>query len=256
MVSGKVVVVTGGAGLIGSSFVEAILQSNGCAVIADKDEEKGKRLADLMSEKYPEQSVSYYCLDICSVKSLKLLIDSLDEKYGRIDAVINNAYPKNKQFGKDFFDVEFDSFCDNVNQNLGGYFLVSQQFAKYFKEQGAGNIINMSSIYGMMNPKYDLYKGTNMSMPIEYAAIKSALNQLTKYMAHYFKDLGIRVNTISPGGIFDHQPESFLEGYKEHCSKKGMLNPQDLSGTLLFLLSDKSEYINGQNIIVDDGFSL
>ena len=95
-----------------------------------------------------------------------------------------------------------------------------------------------------------------MTMPVEYAAIKSALIHLTKYMAKYLKDKNVRVNCISPGGILDKQPESFLEQYKSNCLSKGMLDPEDIMGALVFLLSDASKFINGQNIIVDDGFTL
>lgn len=95
-----------------------------------------------------------------------------------------------------------------------------------------------------------------MSVPVEYAAIKSGLIHLTKYMAKYFKGLNIRVNTLSPGGIFDNQPQSFLDAYKDRCLTKGMLDKSDLRGSLLYLLSDMSKYVNGQNIIVDDGFTL
>jgi NAD(P)-dependent dehydrogenase (short-subunit alcohol dehydrogenase family) len=95
-----------------------------------------------------------------------------------------------------------------------------------------------------------------MTVPVEYAAIKSGLIHLTKYMAKYFKGMNIKVNTLSPGGIFDNQPESFLKNYKDNCSNKGMLDKSDLKGTLIYLLSDMSQYVNGQNIIVDDGFIL
>lgn len=256
MVEDKVVVVTGGAGLIGTAFIEGLLKNDMHAVIADNDEEKAKKEIKKLASIYPGKSVDFQVADITSKSSIDNMITQLDKKFGRIDAVINNAYPRNKKFGADFFDIEFDSFCENINLNLGGYFLVAQRFANYFKTQGKGNIINMSSIYGMMNPRYELYQGTSMSMPIEYAAIKSAINQLTKYMAHYFKGLGIRVNAISPGGVFDYQPETFLKAYKNHCNKKGMLDPKDLVGTMLYLISEDSQYVNGQNIIVDDGFSL
>ena len=95
-----------------------------------------------------------------------------------------------------------------------------------------------------------------MTTPVEYAAIKSGLIHLTKYMAKYFKGMNIKVNTLSPGGIFDNQPTEFLEAYKKECSNKGMLDKSDLRGTLVYLLSDMSLYVNGQNIIVDDGFVL
>jgi NAD(P)-dependent dehydrogenase (short-subunit alcohol dehydrogenase family) len=147
-------------------------------------------------------------------------------------------------------------FCENVTWHLGGYFLVSQQMAIYFKKQGHGNIINMSSIYGVMAPRFEVYENTAMTMPVEYAAIKAAIIQLTKYMAKYYKGSNIRVNAISPGGVLDKQPEAFLARYKANSLNKGMLDSADLVGTLLYLLSDLSAMVNGQNIVVDDGFSL
>jgi NAD(P)-dependent dehydrogenase (short-subunit alcohol dehydrogenase family) len=140
--------------------------------------------------------------------------------------------------------------------HIGGCFLASQQFAEYFKKQGRGNIINMASIYGTATPRFQIYDRTSMTMPVEYAAIKAAVIQLTKYMAQYFKRSGIRVNCISPGGILDGQPREFLASYNSYGASKGMLDPGDITGALLFLLSEMSEYVNGQNIVVDDGWSL
>jgi NAD(P)-dependent dehydrogenase (short-subunit alcohol dehydrogenase family) len=114
----------------------------------------------------------------------------------------------------------------------------------------------MSSIYGVVAPRFEVYENTTMTMPVEYAAIKAGLIHLTKYMAKYFKGKNIRVNSISLGGLKDGQPESFLDSYEQFCLNKGMLDAKDISGTLLYLLSDLSEYVNGQNITVDDGFTL
>ena len=184
------------------------------------------------------------------------IISYLDKKYGKIDALVNNAYPRNSNYGKHFFDVSHKDFVENLGLNLGGYFTTSQVFSKYFKRQGYGNIVNISSIYGVIAPKFYLYKDTSMTMPVEYSVIKSGLIHLTKYMAKYFKGMNIRVNTISPGGILDNQPESFLNKYNDSCSTVGMLDKKDLNGTLVYLLSDMSKYVNGQNIIIDDGFIL
>jgi len=107
-----------------------------------------------------------------------------------------------------------------------------------------------------MAPRFEVYADTPMTMPVEYAAIKSSIIHLTRYFAQYFKGCGIRCNAISPGGILDRQPESFLEAYKSHCAEKGMLDAGDMCGPLIFLLSDDAKFINGQNLIVDDGFSL
>ena len=241
MLKDKVIVITGGAGLIGQEFVKAVEEQNGIAIVADINR---------------QNSADSVQLDITSKESLSDCIEYLDKKYGKIDAVVNNAYPRNKNYGKHFFDVEYSDFVENLGLNLGGYFLTSQQFAKYFKEQGYGNIINISSIYGVVAPKFEIYDNTPMTMPVEYSAIKSGLIHLTKYMAKYLKGTNIRVNTLSAGGIFDSQPKEFLEAYREKCLNKGMLDKSDLKGTLIYLLSDMSEYVNGQNIIVDDGFTL
>jgi NAD(P)-dependent dehydrogenase (short-subunit alcohol dehydrogenase family) len=248
----KVVVVTGGAGLIGKSFIQAIVENGGIGVIADTDEKMGLKVKDELENK----NLDFIKVDITSKKSLKKCIDYLDKKYKKIDALVNNAYPRNKNYGRKFFDVEYDDFIENVGLNIGGYFLTSQQFAKYFKNQGYGNIINIASIYGVVAPRFEIYENTQMTMPVEYAAIKSAVIHLTKYMAKYFKGYNIRVNAISPGGVLNNQPEEFLKKYNSFALTKGMLNASDLKGTLIYLLSDMSKYVNGQNIVVDDGWSL
>ena len=131
-----------------------------------------------------------------------------------------------------------------------------QKFAKTFIKQGYGNIINISSIMGVFSPKFEHYEGTSMVSPIEYSASKAAIISMTSYLAKYLSGKNIRVNSISPGGIKNNQDEVFLEKYKKSCLNKGMLDSEDLTGALIFLLSEKSKFINGQNIIVDDGWSL
>jgi len=252
----QVIVVTGGAGLIGRSFVSTILEQGGIAVIADRDEAAGAVVVKAQRSEDPEAQAAFIKTDITSKHSLQELIALLHERYGRVDAVVNNAYPRNAQYGRKFEDVEFDDFNQNVGMHLGGYFLTSQQFAAYFAKQGRGSIVNMASIYGVVAPRFEVYGDSSMTMPVEYAAIKSAVVHLTKYLASYFKGSGIRVNCISPGGILDAQPEAFLVRYNSHSLSKGMLEPRDLQGALLFLLSNMSQFVNGQNIIVDDGWSL
>jgi NAD(P)-dependent dehydrogenase (short-subunit alcohol dehydrogenase family) len=256
MLKNKVVVVTGGAGLIGQEFIKAIVEQNGIAVIADINKDIGMQVKKQLSKELNTKNIDFVKLDITSKKSLKKCINYLDEKYKKIDALVNNAYPRNKNYARHFFDVEYSDFVENIGLNLGGYFTTSQQFAKYFKKQSYGNIINISSIYGVIAPKFEIYKDTTMTVPVEYAAIKSGLIHLTKYMSKYFKGMNIKVNTLSPGGIFDNQNEIFVKQYKEECLNKGMLDKSDLKGTLVYLLSDMSKYVNGQNIIVDDGFTL
>jgi len=256
MLLNKVVVITGGAGLIGQAFVKAIVENQGTAVIADINSALAGNVKERLQNELDTENIDSIELDVTSKDSINIAIRELTAKYSSIDALVNNAYPRNNQFGRHFFDVEYVDFVENLGLNLGGYFLASQQFAEFFKKQGYGNIVNISSIYGVVAPKFEIYKNTKMSSAVEYAAIKAGLIHLTKYMAKYFKGLNIRVNTLSPGGIFDDQPEEFLNAYHRECLNKGMLDQSDLKGTLVYLLSDMSKYVNGQNIIVDDGFSL
>jgi len=255
MLDDKIIIVTGGAGYLGRSFTRAIVEHGGIAVIADVDTEATNQFAEEIAINYPDRILAA-TLDITDKASVCTLISSVEAKYGRIDAVVNNAYPRNNNYGRKLEEVTYADFCENTSTHLGGYFLVAQQFGLFFRAQGVGNIINMSSIYGTMAPRFDVYAGTPMTMPVEYAAIKAAIVQLTRYFAQYFKGDHIRVNSLSPGGILDDQPEAFLKAYNSHCNEKGMLDPSDMTGSLLFLLSDASKYITAQNIIVDDGYTL
>lgn len=255
MMTGKVVLVTGGAGLLGSAFCRAIAEHGGHAIVADRNLEAAQDLARSIRDQDAGLSTAVV-LDITDAASIRAAIDSVRGQTGTIDAVVNNAYPRNARYGRQLEEVTYEDFCDNVGMHLGGYFLVAQQFAQFFRAQGHGNIVNMSSIYGVIAPRFSIYADTTMSMPVEYAAIKSGVLHLTRYFAQYLKGTGIRVNAISPGGIRDWQPEAFLEKYQAMCASKGMLDKADIVGSLLFLLSDMSTYMNGQNLVVDDGFSL
>ena len=256
LLDGKVIVITGGAGLIGQEFAKAVMSQGGIAVIADIDEERIQYTVKELAQKFPSGKIDAFKLNVISKDSLQECINYVDRKYKKIDALINNAYPRNENYGRHFFDVEYDDFVENLGMNLGGCIIPSQLFSLYFQKQGYGNIVNISSIYGVIAPKFEIYNNTEMTMPVEYAAIKSGMLHLTKYMAKYLKGTNIRVNAISPGGILDGQPNEFLRKYNQKCSTKGMLDGKDLNGTLIFLLSDMSSYVNGQNLVVDDGFIL
>lgn len=252
-----VAVICGGAGLIGKAMAEAVLMAGGTVVIADNDEAAGQQTVQSIQNAAPGGArAAFIHTDVTSKDSVTHLIGSAAEKYGKIDALVNAAYPRNANYGAKLEDVTYNDFCQNVNLHLGGYFLTAQQFALFFEKQGFGNIVNLSSIYGVVAPRFEIYDHTGMTMPVEYAVIKSGIIHLTRYLAAYYKGKGLRFNCISPGGIANRQPPAFVERYNAHTLSKGMLDAGDLCGTLLFLLSHDSRYVNGQNIIVDDGFTL
>jgi NAD(P)-dependent dehydrogenase (short-subunit alcohol dehydrogenase family) len=262
MLKNKVVLVAGGCGRLGRAFTKEILRFGGTCVVADVDEIHGSEfLSSLALEGYKD-SVEFHSVDLSEVDSISTLIADIDTKYGHIDAFVNTSYPRNLNWGKSFFEnVQISDFCENASLHLGGYFLAAQQICTYFKKQGHGNIIQIASIQGVMAPKFDTYKGSaydgsDMNSPAEYSIFKAGIINFSKYLAKYYKGSNVRSNCISPGGILSGQPEKFLEKYNAYCLSKGMLDAEDVTGTLIYLLSDMSKYVNGQNIVVDDGWSL
>lgn len=250
-----VVVVIGGAGLLGKSFCISLADQGATLVVADKNINEAAKVAKEINSSGIGSAESFE-VDITKMPSVLSLIDKLLEKYGRIDAVVNSAYPKGPNYGAMVDNVTYEDFCNSINLHLGGYFLVSQQFGIFFKKQGYGNLVNLASIYSFMPPRFEIYSDTKITMPVEYSAIKAGVLQLTRYFASYYKGTGLRFNCLSPGGILDGQDIQFTSKYLDFCNSKGMLEAKDLTGTLLYLLSDASKYLTGQNIVVDDGFTV
>src|SRR6185295_7007795 len=151
----------------------AIAREGGLAIVADVNLAAAEAVAaEINAHAGRAQAAS---LDITDTASIERLIESLHATCGRIDAVVNSAYPRNKSWGRKLEDVSYGDFCENVGLHLGGYFLVAQRFALYFRAHGGGNIVNMGSIYGTEAPRFDIYAGTQMTTPVEYAAIKAAV---------------------------------------------------------------------------------
>jgi len=254
---GKIVIITGGAGLIGRSFVREVVEQGGTAIIADVDEVAGSQLLNDLRASLQTDRVDFVKVNINRLDSVESMLEQILEKHQRIDALVNNAYPRNKNYGRKFEDVEYADFCENVNLHLGGYFLISKEISKVMVRQKTGVIIFIASIYGFMAPRFELYETTDFTSPVEYSAIKGGLLSLTKYMASYLGKHGIRVNALSPGGVHNNQSESFVTQYnKKVIIGQRMAETQDLTGALTFLLSDASRYVTGQNIVVDGGWSI
>ncbi len=252
LLTDKVVILIGGAGLLGQALARACAREGAVTIIADLDATRAQGARDATQQVVADGRVESEFVDITSAESIDAMIARVHMRHGRIDAMVNGAYPRNKQYGRKLEDVTYADFCENLNLHLGGYFLSTQRFALFFERQTHGNVINVSSIYGSIAPRFDIYENTNMTMPVEYAACKAALQHLSLYFMRYYKGTALRFNCVSPGGILDGQPESFTTRYLGYSQSKGMLAPDDICGALLFLLSDHSRYVNGQNIVVDD----
>lgn len=232
-----------GYGLIGKAIHESLKESGAEVFIFDKTK---------ISEN------NFFETDITSTSVLALTIEELKNKNIKLNAIVNCSYPRTSSYGKKLEEVTAESFNENVSVHLGGYFNVMKQFGVYFKEIGAGSVVSFSSVYGVIAPRFDIYEKEKFTMPVEYAAIKSAVIHLTKYMATYFKGSDVRFNVLSPGGVMGGHEESFVNSYGKYAlsSRGRLLDPKDLTGAVNFLVSNESKYVNGQNLIVDDGWTL
>ncbi|MDA7855551.1 SDR family oxidoreductase, partial [Cyclobacteriaceae bacterium] len=201
------------------------------------------------------ESLSNIECDITNEGSIDNALILIINKYKKIDGLVNNAYPRTRDWGNKFEDIKLDSWRKNIDWQLNSYFYMSQQVALQMTEKKNGSIINIASIYGVIGPDFTVYDGTNMTMPAGYAAIKGGLVNLTRYMASYLGPNKIRVNTVSPGGIFDNQNSIFVENYEKKVPLRRMGLPEDIAPSVSFLLSDESKYITGQNLIIDGGWT-
>ena len=250
---GQTILVIGAGGLLGTKVTKHVIDQGAKVIAVDLSV---AHLQDRFTKEGIDiDNANLVCssLDITIEEDVIKFFDSGIE----ITGAVNCTYPRNKAYGAHFFDVKLADFNENLSLHLGSAFLFTQQCAKYFKlNENPFSLVNISSIYGVIAPKFEIYENTPMTMPVEYAAIKSAILHLSKYTIKYVNNSLFRINSVSPGGIFDNQPEPFLNEYKALTNGEGMLDVNDIIGTILFLLSPMSKFVTGQNIIVDDGFSL
>lgn len=238
----KIIIITGGNGLLGRAILDR-LKSEGALCINFE-----------ISHQTNDDLTKVYC-DITNAKSIDEAFELVLKKYKKIDGLVNNAYPRTKDWGTKFEEIVFDSWKQNIDWQLNSYFYISQKVAIQMSVQKYGSIVNMASIYGVVGADFNVYEGTTMTMPAAYSAIKGALINFTRYVASYFGPQQVRVNAVSPGGIFDNQNEVFISNYCKKVPMRKLGNPEDIAPTVAFLLSDDSKYITGQNIIVDGGWT-
>ena len=238
----KIIIVTGGNGLLGSAIIKKLKDHGAFVINLD------------ISHKTNEILSNIEC-DITNKESIDHALAIILNKYNKIDGLVNNAYPRTRDWGNKFEDIKLDSWKKNIDWQLNSYFYISQQVAIQMTKQKSGSMINIASIYGVNGPDFTVYEGTSMTMPAGYAAIKGGLVNLTRYMASYFGPHQVRVNSVSPGGIFDNQNSIFVKNYEKKVPLQRMGVPEDIAPSIAFLLSDDSKYITGQNLIIDGGWT-
>ena len=244
----KIILVTGGAGRYGKCIVEGLAEANGTVITASRNLDAGEKLAgEFQNRGLDLHAMQVDQADHASVVHLKEVIR---DKFGRLDVFINNAVSRPMQG----YHAPIEQFAESMRVNATGAMDILREMADMIAGGGGGSIINISSMMGMFGPDLSNYEGTEMGdVPSDYFFHRAGLINLTRYMARMLADKKIRVNCISPGGLFDDQPERFLEIDNKKVPVGRMANQDDIKGIVVLLASEASAYINGENILMDGG---
>lgn len=259
---GKTAVVTGGIGLLGRHFVRGLAASGANVAVVDLDESASSDLATELEAATGNRALGVGC-DVSSPQSVAAMVEHVERDLGPIDVLHNNAASKSKSlenFLADLEDYPIETWREVMSVNLDGLFLVAQAVGTGMAQRGRGSIIQTASIYGAMAPDQRIYEGSEylgrpINTPAVYSASKAGVIGLTRHLATYWASRGVRVNTLTPGGVETGQNETFKQRYSERVPMGRMAQPREMVGALLFLASDASSYVTGQNIIVDGGLS-
>ncbi len=248
---GRVAILTGGAGhKFGSQICTALAEAGAEVVITSRRGEKAKAKA----EEYQAQGLAVHGaeLDLREEEAIRGFVAQTRERFRRIDILVNNACANHLEA---FETVKLDDWNRVLHTNVTAPLLLARAVAPHMLEQGKGSIINLSSIYGVVPPDQSIYGDSGLNSPLVYGATKAALQQMTKYWAVYWAPK-IRVNTLTPGGLYNKQDPKFVENYNRKTPMGRMAGPDDLKGAALYLASDASAWVTGQNLIVDGGFTV
>lgn len=264
--SGRVAIVTGGAGMLGMQHASAIAEAGGHVVIADLSQETVAKSATEITEAHGVEALGVQ-VDITQKTQVAGMVGSVVKRFGRVDILINNAAltvkggsERAKNYFAPFEDYPLDLWEKALQVNLTGMFLCCQAVGKLMVNQRSGVILNIASDVGNISPDHRIYEGAvnphtgeSFNTPVAYATTKAGVINFTRYLATYWAGKGIRVNCISPGGVYaDHDPE-FVKNLTSRIPLNRMANVDEYKGAILFLLSDASSYMTGANLIVDGG---
>ncbi len=264
---GKAAIVTGSLGLIGKNHCHALLEAGADLIVTDMTGEQCEIFAGELSAQYPESRIAGFGCDITSPVDVEKLRNMALEKFGRIDILVNNAAINDKfedpaaLFEQSKFEnYPLDLWNKSMTVNVTGMFLCSQIIGKVMADAGKGSIINVASTYGIVAPNQDLYIDADGIQKFyktpAYPVTKGAVISFTRFLAAYWGAKGVRVNTLSPGGVENNQDEFFISEYSKRTPLKRMAQPTDYKGALIFLASDASAYMTGANLVVDGGFTI
>lgn len=253
---GKTAIITGGAGYIGSAISKGLASFGANVILVGRTESRLENFLEENKEAFRDRFEACACDIIDQIKFNKI-VENSEKKYGSIDILVNNAYIKRKE---KFDELSVEKWNEAIANNLTPYFTCIQAVMPYMRKKGNGSIINNASIYGFLGTDHRIFLDMGNNPSIHYAAIKGAITQMTRYLATLFAKDGIRVNTISPGYFPKKKPgDSGRPDYIEEICKRTPMgrtgNVEEIASTAVFLASNASSFITGQNIVIDGGWS-
>lgn len=260
--NGKVALVTGGAGILGQKFCAGLADFGAKVAVVDLQETAAGEVAEQLKVQFGVESVGLAC-NVGEPLSVRSMVDEVEVRLGPIDVLHNNAATKGSDLSRFFTapeDFPLDVWREVMGVNLDGMFLVTQAVGSRMAARGRGSIIQTASIYGVLGPDHRIYEGSEylgrpINTPPVYSASKAGVIGLTRYWATHWGSKGVRVNTLTPGGVESGQNAVFSQKYSNRVPLGRMAQAEDMVGALVFLASDASSYITGQNIMIDGGLA-
>jgi NAD(P)-dependent dehydrogenase (short-subunit alcohol dehydrogenase family) len=245
---GKIILVTGGAGLYGKCLVEGLAEADGTVITASRDLANGQKVA----EDFRKRGLDVHAMkvDQADHNSVLELKKEILRRFSRLNVFVNNAVARPMKG----YNAPIEQFAESMKVNATGMMDIVREMAGLIEKSGGGSVINISSMMGMYGPILSNYEGTDMGdLPSDYFFHRAGLINLTRYLTQMFGGRNVRFNCISPGGLFNNQPDRFVENYCKKVPLRRMANNDDIKGLAVLLASDAGGYINGENILMDGG---
>jgi NAD(P)-dependent dehydrogenase (short-subunit alcohol dehydrogenase family) len=258
--SGKVIVVTGGNGLLGSAYCQALAEHGAHVVVADLPQAGPQQAAQELAARTGAQTLGVEC-NVAAEADVVALFRQALERFGRVDGVMNNAAATGEHLMRQgavfspFEEYPLAVWEEVLRVNLTGVFLVAREGGKAMLASGGGSMVNVSSTYGVVGPDHRIYEGMKFASFPGYSAAKAGVHGLTRWLATYWGDKGIRVNTLVPGGVENRHDPEFVRRYAERTPLRRMARREDMVGMVVYLMSDAAAYTTGQQYFVDGGWT-
>ncbi len=258
--SGKVIVVTGGTGLLGSAYCETFAKQGASVVVADLSASKPHELAAKIALEHGVKTLGIDC-DVGNEADVIVLFEQAMANFGQVNGVMNNAAATGEHLMRSgavfspFEEYPLAVWEAVMKVNLTGVFLVAREGGKAMLKSGGGSLVNVSSTYGVVGPDHRIYEGMKFKSFPGYSAAKAGVHGLTRWLATYWGDKGIRVNTLVPGGVENKHDPVFVQRYADRTPLRRMARREDMVGLVVYLMSDEAAYTTGQQYFVDGGWT-